>query len=239
MLRQESSMRLWEGVAARGILWIPVLVILGRGFFYPPLYMPMAFVLALAAVFLISDSQGFFKAPAFLYAGQRLGAVLAVAAWLIFAYGLIDSLAYRDSAAMLWVYLPLAGLLFLLSGKVMGRGSTYRLLGASIAAYAALFYLFDQANYGASVVCLGVGFGLSLAGLNAQEKWPFMMGAACVMSGILFYLRYAIDLYRASPWLSLAALGLGALLLASWLEKDDRRALQLAKQSFNRFKAWK
>ena len=56
-------------------------------------------------------------------------------------------------------------------------------------------------------------------GYAAEQKGVLVSGAAALVFGLLYHLRYAAELYALSPWAALAALGIVTVVSASLLER--------------------
>lgn len=215
-LRQDGTMHLAEGLAARGLISLPLLILVGRSMLHPASSSLFAVLASLVAVIGVVDIKRYTKSALAIQLGQALGTLAALAAWLVLAHGLSD---FGRMNAGLW--LPLSLLLFILSASVECYATTYRLLGALLAlGLVAKGLLEGQAL--SPLLALATGIALSLAGLRHREKIPFFTGHLCFLSGILFYCRYAVDAYQHAPWLSSIGLGLLVLLAASYLEKRQQ-----------------
>lgn len=237
-LRADEVMNLPEGIAARLILWVPFLVILGRSFFYPWSAVATSILLGLASVLLLCDLKRWLRSSF----GSRLcelgGTLCAIASWLFLTGGVYERVHVEDSAKMLLSTLPVAGGLLVLSTRIDHYRTSYRLLGALIASGVTLMYLLDEQTALASFVCLLTGIGLNLAGLRFKEKIPFALGLISLLGGISYYLRYLTDIYQASPWLCLSLLGIGILLLASSIEKKEKRLWLKSQRYLSELRSW-
>lgn len=215
-LQQEKAMHLFEGVSARVLTSLPLLILIGRSLLHPSSVLLTAVIAAITATLCLVDIKRYTRSSLVVYAAQWLGTLAALGTWLVVAerFAGIDHGYYG-------LMLPLSGLLFLLSTQADYHQKAYRFFGSALAlilTYGAL--LNDQAF--APLLALSVGMALSLAGLRYREKAPFFAGQLCFLGSILFYCSYAIDAYSHAPWLSSIGLGLVVLLSASYLEKRQQ-----------------
>jgi len=232
-VRDDSTMKLAEGIAARAIVWIPALIMLGRSLLYPGSFLLDVTLLGFAALWLIRDIHNITRSPILILWSQALGTVGAVLAWLAVAQHFEGVFA----ATHAFTLLPIAALMFLLADTVVGAARLYR-SGAALIALTACFLDMQSAVMVAPVLTMAVGIALGVAGLKYREKVPFLAGMLCFVGGLLYYAQYAVVFYQASPWLSSIALGLGVLLLASYIENKEKVILQKTKYYFNELKSW-
>lgn len=231
-LRQDSTMRLFEGFTARVLVSLPLLILLGRSVLHPvsiPLVVTLTSMVAIVGVI---DIKRYTQSELAIYIAQSIGSVAALIAWLIVA----DSVS-GFGRVHYGLLLPLSLLLFILSAYVDYYASTYRFFGSILALGLVAGALLDEQTL-SPVLALATGIALSLAGLRCREKLPFFAGHLCFLSGILFYCRYAIDAYNHAPWLSSIGLGLIVLLAASYLEKRQQVILGKVDAYLNELRSW-
>jgi hypothetical protein len=227
----DSVMILSEGVAARAIIWIPVLIMIGRSFMYPVSFLLPVVLLAYAALWLIHDVKQVTNSPLILFVGELAGILSILAVWFCFAVQVADIVQIGI------LLLPVALILFLISEKVDYFNTLYRTLAALLATIICLTFESGTWLY-MPLIIIAVGVLLIVAGIHYREKIPMLAGVVCFVAGILSYVHFAIYVYQASPWLSSIGLGLSVLLLASYIENKEKRIVQKTKYYFNEFKAW-
>jgi hypothetical protein len=227
-----------EGLAALAILWIPFAIIGGRGFFYADHWTLFCLIFGISAVTLLLDMRPLAKTAAARFLTQSLGTLSAIVAWLLAAQEISFRISLIQGYEILWVMLPLAFLLHLIAIPAGNLGFRYRAGSALVAGFAALGFLLSNPVTIASFVCLLTGIALTASGLNNKEKIPFISGLICFASGVLFNLKFALDLYHTFPWASCAALGLVVLLLASYIDSRERFLLQKTRQAYLALKSW-
>ena len=232
-LHQDPTMQLLEGFAARAILWLPALIIMGRSMLHPMSFLLAVVVLAWITIWSIHDVKSYSESALVRYICQWLGTASSLAIWLIIA-GQISSFSLSTS---LNLFLPLAALLFALSAKVDYHAKAYRCIASVMVILITYGAMLDQQPL-APVMALAAGIALSIAGLNYREKLPFFAGNVSFAGGFLFYCRYAVDLYAVAPWGSSIALGLVVILLASYLEKREIQILEKSRYYYNELKSW-
>ncbi len=76
-------------------------------------------------------------------------------------------------------------------------------------------------DYVSALMSIATGIELIVAGLYLHEKLVISCGAISFVGGLMYYMGFLLDFYHAMPWLSAGRLGVAALLLASWIEKQQ------------------
>lgn len=231
-LHHDSSMRLPEGMAARALISLPLWIIIGRSLLHPASYLFAIVLSVIVAVYCIVDIKRYTRSAWLIYIAQWLGTLSAIAIWLI----IVEQFALLSSD-QLSALLPIAVILFALSGQVDYHPRLYRFLSAMLALLLAYGAMLDQQAL-APVFAIAAGMLLTVAGMSHREKAPFFSGNLCVAGGFLFYWDYAVSLYTSVPWISSIALGLLVILLASYLENRNQQILAKSRYYFNQLKNW-
>ncbi|GAB6141026.1 hypothetical protein JCM14076_17550 [Methylosoma difficile] len=230
-LRQDSTLLLPEGLAARALISLPLLILIARSVLHPVSLILCVVLAVIVAVVGIVDIRRYTDS-ALVVVGQWLGTFAALFAWLIVADGLGDFVPAHHG-----FLLPLALLMFVLSAYVDYYPVAYRNMGSVLAFVLVAGALHDQQAF-APLLALATGILLTLSGLRQREKIAFFCGHLCFLGGILFYCRYAIDAYQHAPWLSSIGLGLLVLLAASYLEKRQQIIMSKADAYWEALKSW-
>ena len=226
-LHQDNIMKLPEGMAARAIIWLPAMTMMGRSLLHPMSFLLAIVMLGFVAVCALHDVKRYAQSRFVIYICQWIGTAAALATWLVLA----DQLPVGSIDVLTVYILPLSAILFVLSDRVDFHARLYR-LAASLTAFYITYNAMVEHHFLAPVFSLATGIALSIAGLKYREKVPFFVGNVCFAGGLLFYCRYAIELYEAAPWVSSIALGLVVLLLASYLENKQNQIVQKSKYYF-------
>jgi len=232
-LHNDSSMQLFEGLAARALLSLPLWIIIGRSLLHPSTPLLATVILGIIVVYCIYDIQRYTSSGTIIYIAQWIGTFAAMAIW-----GNI-SLEYGDITNPLFI-LPAAFILFSLSGQVTYHSRFYRFASAVIILglnYSALITQTDTAII-APVTSIASGIFLTIYGMKHREKIAFFCGNISVIGGILFYWEYAVNLYSNTPWISSIILGLFVILLASYIENKEQQIKSKTRYYFNELKSW-
>ncbi len=231
-LHKDSSMRLPEGIAARLLMSLPLWIILGRSLLHPVSYLFVIVTSVIIAEFCIHDIKRYSRSASILYVCQWIGTLSAIAVWLV----LLNQFA-TVSGQHLNFLLPIAIILFALSGQVEFHARLYRIISSVLAILLTFGAMLGQQPL-APVFSIIAGIFLTVAGLRYQEKTPFISGNICVLGGLLFYWEYAVNLYAASPWISTIAIGLIVLLLASYIENREKQIREKSSYFLDILKSW-
>lgn len=231
-LHQDSSMRLMEGMAARVLAFLPLLIIIGRSFLHPGSYLLAIVICAIAVIYFIYDIKRYTQLTLLLYIAQWAGTIAAIVFWFILAeqYSVIAGNPVVSN-------LPVVGILFLLSEQVQFHIRSYRNIASALAVFLCFSAMLDD-QVSAPIISFTTGVLLVIAGLKYKEKVPFFTGSICVAGSLLFYLEYVGQLYSSAPWISSIIVGLLVILLASYLENKEKKIVQQSKQYFNELKSW-
>ena len=230
-MSRDSVMHLPEGIAARVILWIPGLIMVGRSFLYPVSFLLPALLLAFAAIVLMIDIKKATQSKVLIITGEWAGIAAIFCSWLI----VVDQLDGNMPFGIL--LLPFSVVLFMLSEKVDYCARWYR-TSASILAAGVCLTTDSSGLYYVSVISIFMGILLASAAIRYREKAPGIAGAICLIIGILFYFEYVVNFYQSSPWLSSTVLGLFVLILASYIENREKKIAQKTKFYYNEIKNW-
>lgn len=231
-LHNDSSMRLPEGMAARALITLPLWIIAGRSLLHPTSSLLAIVLSAVVVAYGIFDIKRYTQSTFLVYSGQWLGTFAAVAIWLI-----VLNQFDVDAGSQLSALLPIAVILFALSGKVEFHARLYRLISSTLAVILSYAALFDQQTL-APIFAIAAGILLTVAGIRHREKFPFFSGNLCVIGGFMFYWEYAVDIYATSPWISSIALGLAVILLASYMENKEKQIVAKSRYYFKELKHW-
>ena len=231
--QQDNTMQLAEGVTARALISLPLLILVGRSLLYPISFGLAIVIAAIIATIGIVDAKRYTQSALVIYVGQCLGTLAALSIWPITVEHFVGI-----SQNLYSLMVPVALVLFALSTQVAYHAKAYRSFGSILAtglAYAAL--LDDQAF--APLLALSTGIALIIiGGINYHEKIPFFFGQLCFLGGILFYCSYVVDAYSNAPWLFSIGLGLVVLMLASILEKKHQLIVKAVGNYLNELKDW-
>jgi len=230
-LREDSAMQLYEGLAARVLISLPLLILVGRSVLHPVSLVLSVVLAAIVAVIGIIDIKRYTDSS-LVVVGQWFGTFATLLAWLLVSNNWDDFVPTHYG-----LLLPMVLLLFVLSAFVEYYPRAYRGIGACLAFGLMAGALFNEQAF-APLLALATGVLLSLIGLRQHEKTPFFCGHLCFLGGILFYCRYAIDAYQHAPWLSSIGLGLLVLLAASYLEKRQQIILRKVDAYWDELKNW-
>ena len=231
-LHQDSSMHLIEGMAARGIIVLPFLIIVGRSLLHPASYLLALVICTICVVYFIIDIKRYTQTPVLRYISQCLGTLAAIGVWFI-----IVCEFFNLATSELISVLPVALIIFVISSQVPYHARLYRNVAAFLVVYLVYSAMLDQQSW-APIVAIATGTLLLIAGMVFKEKIPFFSGAIAVAGGVLFYFDYAMQFYSAAPWICSIILGLLVILLASYLENKEKMILQRSRQYVNEFKSW-
>lgn len=232
-LHNDLSMQLFEGLAARALLSLPLWIIIGRSLFHPSSTLLVTVILGIVIVYCIYDIKRYTASAAIIYFCQWIGTFASIAIWMNV------SIDYGDIANPLFI-LPLGVILFSLSAQVTYHAWLYRFLSSLVIVGLNFSSLTDQSDmtFVAPAAAVASGIFLTVYGMKYREKIVFICGNISVASGVLFYWEYAVNLYSNTPWVSSIILGLCVILLASYIENKEQQIKSKTRYYFNELKSW-
>ena len=226
-LRREPSLATFEGVLARLLAVSPVAFLLGRSALHyelTPLYFA---VLCLAAAAALTGLSQLERWPADLRAALRWFAVVP-AAWCGFATGLaLTRAGLPDEVGLPLMAVAFAAQLFAASclEPASDWARSFRALAAGCLAAACAANLWIHPGVFTSLLAGSASLGVLAWGALRGQRGLQCLGAAGALAAVAVHVQHAIELYAWSRWGSLALLGAGVILAASWLERSGPRAL--------------
>jgi hypothetical protein len=230
--QSDSTMKLAEGLTARALVSLPLLILLGRSLLYPLSFWLALAVATMTAIVGIVAVKHYTQSALVIYLSQCAGtvAVLLVGPMTVQHFGLPNN--------FYTLAIPAAIALFALSTQVVYHAKAYRSLGSVLATGLVFTALLNDQAF-APLLALSTGIALVVTGgLKFREKAPFFLGQLNLLGGILFYCGYVVDAYSNAPWLFSISLGLAVLFLASLLEKKHQLIVNAVGNYLNEIKQW-
>jgi hypothetical protein len=219
LYQPDRAMHTVSGYSARLLVWIPLFILIGRSAFYPVSELQYAVLMGLASWLMIKEIPRVVGKAEFIPLLQYFGMTLAIAAWFMGAHDFIESFASNTEVYI--GMLPIVTFLFLVSFQVQDDSPATRFVAALIAMLTVVCVMLDRHDYVSALMSITTGIGLIVAGLYLHEKLVISCGAISFVGGLMYYMGFLLDIYHAMPWLSAGLLGVAALLLASWIEKQQ------------------
>jgi hypothetical protein len=215
-----QGLRTLEGRFVRLLMGVPFAVLIGRTL---NLYEPSSFFyaawLASMAVTLFVLGPVIVKKKGEAVLAQHLALVPAGLACVALGDSVVGAFNLHESAILPLVCLPMAGTFAAMSLRSADGGARMRNLAALVAAGGMTAQLVFFPGVLSSVACLATAILATAYGYAAEQKGVLVSGAAALVFGLLYHLRYAAELYALSPWAALAALGIVTVVSASLLER--------------------
>ncbi|MEE9413249.1 MAG: hypothetical protein V3V22_09390 [Methylococcales bacterium] len=219
LYQSDHAMHTVSGYSARILVWIPLFILIGRSAFYPVSELQYAVLMGLGSWLMIKEMPRVVGKAEFIPLLQYFGMLLGIAAWFVGANEFIGS--FTTGADFYVALLPAVTFLFIISFQVQDDSPATRFVAALIAMLTVVCVMLDRHDYVSALMSLATGIGLSFAGLYLNEKLVLSCGAISFIGGLMYYMGFLLDIYHAMPWQSAGLLGVAALLLASWIEKQQ------------------
>ena len=212
----------FEGRLSRGLMAVPLLVILGRSLFYPVGHACQAMLLAMIGGYLSFHWGRIVAHPIWKIMLQTAGNAALAAAWLTWILPAIDRAGLGEGAALYLIFLPLVlsvgSHAFISAGKL---NAGYRHTAAGLAFLTVLYaHLLDGALL-LSVIGAAVAVACLAVGVLAGARMVFLAGAASAVVSLGNLALTAFERHTSYAWIMLAGVGIVVLFSASLAEKGQ------------------
>lgn len=247
---RSAIMHTFDGAVARGMLFVPVFLLVVRNLtLYDLTSLLLSALATAAAIFSFSAARKVLKSDWSGRLAERTGFVLTAVAWYYFVDGLLFNPALgsiaayleanRNDAMLPLFALPFAGLMAGISITIPERGAEYRRFAAWFAILAMVYQLFTVPGLISSLICVLTGAGTLVLAFETEERGLFYSGAFGLGAGLLYHLKYATELYALSPWLTLAIPGVLLILASSYIERNGAVLLERVRRLKQEVDGWK
>ena len=237
--RVDPTVRTSEGRIARGILMLPLALLVARGaWLYAADEAMLTMVSAMAFIVLRQTALE-------LHAGRRLR--LAIERMSVVPAALTALGATLLSANLDWMvavmYIPvfvltLAALLVEISIRAANRGA-YQRWAVLVVCAGLLINTMLFSGLGTAAVCVVAGVIVLVYGYSVQQQLMVGAGLVTALSGLLVQIRLLTAWFDLGAWQTLAAFGILAIVTASILERHGLALRSRTAQWFKRFRGWK
>jgi hypothetical protein len=236
---RETTLRTFEGRLSRGVLWLPAIILIGRGcYFYTPSQLLISAMLSAAAILCFVFLPQLINSRAWQQAMQTCGATIAGLAWLNLAELLDRSWRIGNDWEILFATLPISGLLYFLSKHALSDGQNYRRAAAIIAIIGAAINLLFNTGLLAALCCLLISASVLVYGYLIEQRIIFFSGVAGTLLGLGYQLKAAISHFSLTGWSSLMVIGVLIIISASLLERNSGRLKEKLQQARCQLNRW-
>lgn len=225
--------------AVRLILYLPFLTLLGRSCIYGYSDFLMCLVMGALGGYMFGYAST--KEDSESKSLLQLASLLPISlAWRHLITGLLSTaqsellLDYRYS----FIYLPLSGIIFILSLRAGSQGIYLRRISAAVTVVTVLFQLFSLETLGSALLCTIMSILVLSLAFTFEEKICLSLGSTSLAIGLLFHTRYATLLFEMGPWISLSVIGLVLVIAASLVSRYRMRIVSQLSKLRNRIDGW-
>ncbi|NEX22446.1 hypothetical protein G3480_19405 [Thiorhodococcus mannitoliphagus] len=218
--RRDPSLATPEGLFARAVLLLPLLVLGGRSLW---LYAPDAlFFTTLSIIAYLGLRLAIVAAgnDARWRSALELLAVLTAAVTTFLAFhSVIDARAIPDVVKVPLTAGVFAGLLVDLSTLGSRWQGHYRGAAALVATLAMLLNLTAFGGFGNALTSLAIGIATLAYGYASKGRFIFVMGLITALAGLGFAAQDALSTFTIGGWSALVLLGISTILAGSVVER--------------------
>jgi len=217
---RENIMKTFEGLMCKVMLFTPPAIVFSRSLFYSinPEFIAMQLVITGLSLFILLKKTAEKSAAARF--GQLAGTIIASAGWLVYSIAGIQSWGFVsvDYYACI-IGLPFALVFAAVSFFVpAGSAPNYRSGSALVSGIVILIAYMSGGALAVSLISIGAGMVFVALGTWQKEKFCFITGAGIVAGGLGYTVWRAIELTAENVWITLAAVSIITLVIASCLE---------------------
>jgi hypothetical protein len=222
VLQQSAAMRTLEGYLVRVMLSVPVVLLFVRTLaFYTGSDLLTTVGFGGAALVLFGLATRCHEKLALALVLELLSFLSSMGLIVMCIDMLSSFVRLHDSIGLPLFFLPLSGLLVAASKHGVLEAQTYRRWAVVISGIAMIFNVGAFSTLTGAILCLGVSLAGITYGFKAKEKLPFAVGILGLGWSLLHSIGMAVHLYTFGVWGSLALVGVGAVLGASFYEKHQ------------------
>jgi len=236
--RGDSSLKTREGMLARGLQFLPLAVILGRGI---SLYAGDLFLVtvcyALVYVVIRQLAMLFDDNPQKQTWLERIALLPAYAVSVGVTNILVKAFSLTHAFAIPVFAITLAVLVMEIAMRSQSA-PTYRRLAAATVTIGMLANLLLFGGVIMAAICLALGLIVLVYGYMVEQRIVFVLGVLTLLAGIGFQVSYAVTYFALGSWASLAALGIAAILSGSVIEKHGEKIKMSIKDWGKQFRSW-
>jgi hypothetical protein len=236
-LRKDFRLASFEGRGARLMLTGPLMVMIGRTFFYTVGSTFYGLMLGLSGAYLAFHWGRVAQRNDLKKICQLVGIVGIIAGWVTCLLPILDKVALGDGMTVYLILLPIAAILGAQSLAVDGQAATtYRSATAIVVLLNVVFAHWVEAAPMVSIVGLAVAIATVAAGTLAGEKPVFVLGLLTAAMSLGNFCLQAFKLHSSYAWLALALIGITVIFSASLIEKGSTRSLLKGTSLWGRLK---
>jgi hypothetical protein len=237
-LRRDFRLESFEGRVARLMLTGPLMVMIGRTFFYTAGSTFYGLMLGLSGAYLAFHWGRVAQRADLKKMCQLVGMVGIVAGWVTCLLPILNKVALGDGMTVYLVLLPIAALWGTQSLVADSQAAaTYRSAGAIVALLSVVFAHWVEAAPIVSIIGVVVSLAMVTAGTLVGEKPVFVFGLLTAAVGLGNFCLHVVKLHSNYAWVALALIGIGVMFSASLIEKGRIRSLLKGISLWGRLKA--
>ncbi len=236
---KDISLRTLEGRFARTILFLPIIIIVGRTFYlYAPDILMFTVIAGLSYVIFrqLAMDKGF--SLKFCVAMECLGVLSAGCIAMGLTLLINSQHIISDMGLVLLLTLCFAALVIEISLRASAGGAGYRRLAVITIVIGMLSNLFLLPSVVTAGISLATGIIMLIYGYSTQQRITFILGLFTILIGLSYQVSYVMTVFNLGSWISLSLLGVSAIFIASVLE---RHGLAIRTRMVNwqhDFKSW-
>jgi len=224
-LRRDFRLENFEGRVARLMLTAPLMVMIGRTFFYTVGSTFYGIMLGLSGAYLAFHWGRVAQRNDIKTMCQLVGIVGIVAGWVTCLLPILDNIVLGGGMTSYLILLPIAAILGTQSLVAESQAATtYRGAAAIVALLGVVFAHWIEAAPMTSIVGVAVAIATVTAGTLAGEKPVFAFGLLAAAISLGNFCLQAFKLHGNYAWVALALIGIGVMFSASLIEKGRTRS---------------
>ena len=162
----------------------------------------------------------------------------AIAVIPLLSNSLFATMMVADAVAFPFAALVSAAMIYDISQRSQSHAGIYRHIAAGELLLVTIGNLFLFSGLIPILLCVLIGFGLLTLGYRQQQRSIFASGAVLMLTGMLQQVYELVHHFDLGSWISLAILGIAAIVLASTIESQGGRLKPKLEHWKTSFKQW-
>jgi len=222
--RNQSAAKTQEGITALSLQLLPLAILLGRSLWLYSFDLFLMTVLSITVFFTLRQISRYLEPVTRLRKlvdGLALFPAVSTALWLSVA--LFESALFPEALALPLGAFTSAAMVYDIARRSQHSAGVYRniAIGGLILAMLANLALFSGLL--SAVACAVIGLVLLVYGFKTEQRGLFIGGVFLMMAGITQQLFELLQHFDLGGWISLATLGVVAIVTASIMESQGGR----------------
>ncbi|KPJ94426.1 MAG: hypothetical protein AMJ53_05280 [Gammaproteobacteria bacterium SG8_11] len=236
---QQIAAKTQEGITALGLQFLPLAVLMGRSLWLYSFDLILMTVLAITVFFTLRQTAKYLIAGSKLRnVCDALSLIPSIAVIPLLGGALFDMSVFPEALVIPLAALVAAAMIYDISRRNPDHATRYRHIASGILLMSMVGNLMLFQGLAAAIACIIAGMGLVMLGYQKQQRSVFASGVLLLLTGLSHQIYELVHHFDLGSWISLAVLGVFAIVLASTIESQGGKLKTRFDQWKTTFKQW-